>query len=140
MSNTTKPRVYGRMVDFTASAASTGATALSTWEDFNIDFEGKEYAARAASSPVYQGDVFPEKLTGSANGFVGEGESLPELPQVGDTLLTIAPMTITEGADLMGDISQYGAIKVTKTNYKQNVEAGKWGFSFASTGFPAPAS
>lgn len=137
---TTKHQVVGQVVDFTFSKLSTGATADTRWEDFSIDIEGKEFPARSASSPVFQGDVYPDRLTGSANGFVGDGNSLPQLPQVGDVLLTFSALTITEGADLIGTITAFGSIKVTKCNYKQGVEAGKWSFEFKSYGYTTMAA
>jgi|GEM_PF-4644501 len=135
MANTTKDRIFGEDVDFVASNAATGATSLTTWETFNIKFNGRKRECRAASSKVLQQDISKDSISGSAKGFVGEGESLPELPQVGDILKSLSAQTVTEGADLLPSLADYGDVKVANTNYDQSTNAGEWGFDFESTGF-----
>jgi len=138
MTATTKDRVFGENVDFVAASASTGATAMTTWKTFNFKFNGKKRECRAASSPVLQQKIFADSISGEAKGFIGEGESLPELPQVGDILKSLSAQTVTEGADLLPSVTAFGDIVVTDTNYDQSEDAGEWGFNFESTGFTEP--
>jgi hypothetical protein len=135
MADTTKDRVFGEDVDIVASNAATGATALTTWKKFSIKFNGKKRECRAASSPVLQQKIFADSVSGSASGYIGSGESLPELPQIGDILQSFSAQTVTEGADLLPSVAAYGDIVVTNTNYDQDEDAGMWGFDFESTGF-----
>lgn len=135
MTFTAKNRVFGEDVAVVCSNLSTGAVALSNWKTLSCKIAGKKRACRAASSPVAQQKVFPDMVTGSLKGYVSAGESMPELPQVGDVVKSFTVQTVTEGADLLPTITAFGDIVVTDIDYSQSEEAGDYNFSFESTGF-----
>ncbi len=132
---TTIPKVIGQDVVVIAAKAATGATALTNWTEIDGEFSIKTYDVTAASAKGEQKRAGRKAFKGSVKGLVGGTETMSNLPQIGDILQTVSIATVTEGANLLGDLSDattYGKICVVKTNYKQSDAAGNYGFDFES--------
>lgn len=131
----TIPKIIGQDVSIVASKVATGAIALTNWTEFDVEFSMKTYDVTAAAAKGEQKRGGRKSFKGSVKGLVGGTETLPNLPQVGDILLSLSAQTTVEGANLMGDLSDaatYGRVAVTKINYKQGDAAGNYGFDFES--------
>lgn len=141
MATTEYERTRGQDVELVASKLASGATALQKWTNFTAEAAIGEDEATAAPSEYEQFTPAPRKATGSVSGYVGGAETMAELPQPGDELLTLAVQTVTEGVELLndlGDPAKYGKIVVTKVNYEQSGKPGTWSFDWRSGGILPP--
>ena len=137
MPNTTLKRIRGMDLTLSASKLATGAPTLSNWTDFTGEVMIAEFEANAASATFDQFVPGRRKATGSVKGLVSQGETIADLPQEGDELLTLAIQTVTEGADMfrsLSDKTKYGKIIVTKIHYNQADKPSEYSFDWRSGG------
>lgn len=136
----THKRVRGQDVELVVAKAASGSTALSNWKEFDLTLSISEDDATAAPSEYDQFTPGVKKAEGEVKGFVGLSENQHDLPQPGDELQTIAAETIVGGNSLIADLTGYGDMVVTETNYSQTASPGDYAFKFRSGGILPPTS